>query len=551
MSQRESSSQDFAAADSLLPVSDIQGLILRGYRHPYIRFFILQIKDFNGARELCSKLQPGSGGPLTITTAENWGPVRPPYCLNVGVTSTGLCKLLDGDNGGCNQPGNFTGPNYSAVDNATGDSLFIPFSYGADFVNQPDGYCATNVGDTGLSDPSNWWQKGGWQLSGSPPTSAVMDLVLSLYTLDPESRETFSCDLLEMIPDDKHGNPALVPAFIHDSDPLLDEAGKPTTVIHFGYRDGLSQPRISGDPTDDPGAGEDDQLFVPAWHFVINAPPSVARSEPAPNYIAHPLLSNGCFAAFRLLYQDVRAFNQFIDQPGEDRDLLAAKMCGRWFDGTPLMVSPDGPDPTLSDLDRTNFAYVTPTAHQKGPRPDSQTELLCPFASHTRRTNPRDDASVELNSNPPGSGITTNGVNQRIRRFATTYGPVYSRTSQIAGEIQRGLIGLFMCADLGNQFEFLMSQWMNTNPTTSNDLSPNSGASVDPLFGPRENTDDDVQNFYYPTQPTSGAAEQFVGYPFPSFAENMARFIRTDGGLYVFLPSITALGWLAKGELPS
>jgi len=31
----------------------------------------------------------------------------------------------------------------------------------------------------------------------------------------------------------------------------------------------------------------------------------------------------------------------------------------------------------------------------------------------------------------------------------------------------------------------------------------------------------------------------------------MTRFVRTDGGLFFFLPSITALGFLAKGTIPA
>src|SRR4051812_44567134 len=62
---------------TMLSFADIQGTILRGYTDPQVRFFLLRIDDTDGARAFCSKLLPGSGAPLTITTAQRWQE-RPP-----------------------------------------------------------------------------------------------------------------------------------------------------------------------------------------------------------------------------------------------------------------------------------------------------------------------------------------------------------------------------------------------------------------------------------------------------------------------------------------
>ena len=65
--------------------------------------------------------------------------------------------------------------------------------------------------------------------------------------------------------------------------------------------------------------------------------------------------------------------------PGGPR-LLAAKLVGRWPDGTALAVSPDRPDAKLSsDPARINdFGYTGD--------PD---KLRCLLGAHIRRTNPR------------------------------------------------------------------------------------------------------------------------------------------------------------------
>ncbi|HEY0782805.1 MAG TPA: hypothetical protein VGE98_10140, partial [Thermoanaerobaculia bacterium] len=285
-------------------------MILRGYTFPYIRHFIFMIRDVAGGsaggRTLCGLLRPGGGGPLTITTATEWpANGRPRYCLNLGVTKTGLAKLIGK-------------ANYQTVNDDTTGDLFGPFDAGA-------AQRAEEVGDTGPSAPDYWWRNppGSWKLP-TPPSCSDLDLLVSLYARSAADRDTFSATLLQDVVAKIRagdGEPALVAAFVQDSDPL---PGPPNT-IHFGYHDGISQPRVAGVPCSDPGSPKDDRPLVPAWHFVI--------AENAPLYFAHPLLANGSFGAFRLLRQDVGAFEKFIHQSGVDPELIAAKMCGRWRDG--------------------------------------------------------------------------------------------------------------------------------------------------------------------------------------------------------------------------
>ena len=100
---------DAITAPSVLDLPDIQGLILRGYRMPMVRHFLLEVRDPARARKLLGRLISGDEGDTPqITTAQDWhvgfapGPHddpaalphrKPDYCLNVGITWPGLVAL--------------------------------------------------------------------------------------------------------------------------------------------------------------------------------------------------------------------------------------------------------------------------------------------------------------------------------------------------------------------------------------------------------------------------------------------------------------------------
>jgi hypothetical protein len=499
-----------------LVLEDIQGLVLRGYSYLNIRYFILKIRDGDEAlakaRTFCDLLRPESKAPLTLTTANPWpAACRPSYCLNLGISNTGLARLIGA-------------ANYKTVKSKS-LSLFTSVAGSSFDAGASASATANLVGDTDESAPAAWWPEANCKLP-RPLKPDDMHLLLCLYTRSPEDRETWATALLDMIPTCDDGQPALVQAFVQDADPLPPpEVNFHGAIqVHFGYADGFTQPRIKGAPWDDPGDPDDDEPLVPSYHFAI-------ANDPNANYRAHPLLLNGSFGAFRLLYQDVGAFNAFLGKSSTP-DLLAAKMCGRWLDGTPLMVSPTGPDPTLEGVDFLNFDYLTPTPHQKGPGESDASGSLCPYAAHIRRTNPRDDAAVKGNFDMAEI--------HRVRRFATPYGPAYS--PETASE-ERGLVGLFMGADLYNQFEFLMNSWMENGSFRVPDASWNQ-SGMDPLFGCHVHDKSAAnQAFAYNV---SGPSDP----PNYSTVAPMTRFIVTKGGLYVFLPSLSALGYIGRGILP-
>jgi deferrochelatase/peroxidase EfeB len=511
-----------------LQLDDIQGLILRGYNFDYIRYLVFTIDSNNipGAREFLGKLLPGSGSPLTITSAAPWpNGVKPSYCLNIGITSFGLKMLISPSD-------------YSSVQSES-FPLFGLYDGGA-AVN------AGAVGDIDNSAPAKWWKRsGGWELPADPKADgSELHVQISIYTKSDEEREAYYNTLLNLIPA-KDKVKALALAFMKDSNPLLTGQN----YIHFGYKDSFSQPRLSKVPWNNKSqrmllgvSTVDDRPIVPPYHFVITKKYNDGKKT-VPNYRAHPLILNGSFAAFRLLYQDVKAFNTFINKtPGVKPELVAAKMCGRWFDGTPLVVSPTGPNPNLKDFDYTNFNYLSRTANQQGEMQNDASGALCPYAAHIRRTNPRDDNMVTGNQNNT-DGTLNYAESRRIMRRAGAYGPDYDVVKDKKDkDIQRGLVGLFICANLASQFQFIMQSWIIRNGFRTTDASPNS-SGFDPLFGPPNDTMQAYNEFDYLSDETTPPAYKSI--------DGLERFVRTDGGLYLFLPGIAALKCLSQGIIPT
>jgi hypothetical protein len=465
-----------APADKIHPEEfpDIQGFILHGYNMPKSRHFVLTIGQVEAALDFLGALTSGSGA-LSITTAERWPRgVKPEYALNIGVTAHGL------------------------------EALRLPASLSINVGNFQSflggAVAAANyVGDVGPSSPDNWVTK----LNTANANQA--HLLLSLYTNTANDRDFYSSQLREMFAK------VIPPPGAPDSDVLewdvdpyvfVDPvSGESFRKIHFGYTDGISNPII-----DEVGLAplRKDQLpYVPAWQFVTRDGDDVTYNLPDPLEFGQ----NGTFSAFRILEQDVAAFDAFLSADGRDeaaQEYLASKLCGRWRNANPVVLRPHAPGPRLPDNELTDFDYGTDTVGQP-----------CPYSAHTRRTNPRGDGQVV---SPPGDK-----VDHRIMRRADAYGPHFQGTND--GK-PRGLAGHFMGAMLANQFEFIMSQWVNTATFPGGAAQ----AGIDPLLG-------DVPEGSTFTYWESGD---------PVVVGGFSRFVTTKGGLYCFIPSITAIKWMAQ-----
>ena len=123
------------------------------------------------------------------------------------------------------------------------------------------------------------------------------------------------------------------------------------------------------------------------------------------------------------------------------QELLAAKMMGRWRSGCPVDLSPDKDDPAIAaDPQRRNdFTYA---GDEQG--------LRCPLGSHLRRSNPR---ATPLKR-------ATAVQRHRLLRRGVEYGPHLSDGALEDDGVDRGLINLFIQADIERQFEFVQKEWM-------------------------------------------------------------------------------------------
>jgi deferrochelatase/peroxidase EfeB len=303
--------------------------------------------------------------------------------------------------------------------------------------------------------------------------------------------------------------------------------------IHFGYRDSISQPRIRGmeaieawipdlQPDCDPGEfllGHD-YLNQFGGNFLEDLPPELA--------------ANGSYGAFRIMAQDVYGFADYTQRisqrfrmgtPGSDEhpDMVAAKLMGRWPEGESLVVSPQCPR-GIADAELNNFDYAPPP--DQPAYFDDKLGLRCPIGSHVRRMNPR---SAVVMGKPH---------TRRIIRRNLPYGPAIVPGAR-PDEVERGLIGYFVCGDLELQFEFLLKIWANMDIATAG-----LRGTRDPMIG--------AQDWLGETCPTDARGDWAGQYVIrtndlrdPIVLDDLPRFVRTRGSVYCLLPSLSGLAHLA------
>jgi deferrochelatase/peroxidase EfeB len=206
----------------------------------------------------------------------------------------------------------------------------------------------------------------------------------------------------------------------------------------------------------------------------------------------------------------VGSFNRLLlahAQTDDERELLAAKLVGRWRSGAPLALAPDVDDAALgNDPQRNNdFGYR-----------DDPHGLHVPLGSHIRRMNPRD---TEL-------ALLTDVNLHRVIRRGTTYGPPYDPTAVSVedDQIPRGAYFLFMSAKAPATIEFLQQEWVNSGNFVG------LAEERDPIIGLQEQ--DAI--FTVPKAPVRRRIRDIQTF-------NVLR-----GGEYFFMPSLSALRWLGE-----
>jgi Dyp-type peroxidase family len=344
---------------------------------------------------------------------------------------------------------------------------------------------AAILGDTGANHP-NYWVGG----LDSPDLHAIV----ILFARDVAERE-------RCVTEHQHytsqfpGVEALSTLDL-EATPPLDYAHD-----HFGYHDRISQPEIEGmGITPTPGSGAP----LKPGEFFLGYPDENAGSGPL---LPQPedLSRNGSYLAYRRLQEHVGAFRDFLRANGatpEERELVAAKLMGRWRSGAPLVFAPTKDDPQLAaDPQRNNnFDYGKMDPHG----------YAVPLGAHIRRMNPRDTA-VNMNR-------------RRMIRRGGTYGPPLPEGAVEDG-VERGIAAFVGCASLIRQFEFAQNVWVND--PGFHEL----GNERDPFIGTHDGS-------YDMTIPKRPIRKKIKGLP---------AFTTVRGGAYFFLPGIRALQGLAAG----
>jgi deferrochelatase/peroxidase EfeB len=481
---------------STLDLADIQGFILRGYRMPMVRHFLLAVGVSAEARKILGRLVCGNESDAPqITTAEDWqvgfepGPgdnpakaprCKPDYCLNMGITWPGMIALEIKDRV----------PTISF-------KSFGAFTAGA-------AERAKLVGDTGPSGPQNWIGNFG---------KGHDHVLVTLHALSPEAMTTYSDRLTALFAE----GDAFREIWRQDGMALMemkDGQPVPTFKVHFGYTDGISMTTIRGGPEKYP---LDHQKPCEPWLFVL-------RDEAENYFVPEPreLGLNGSFAVFKMIMTDVVGFENFLQSNKDkiDPELLAAKMCGRWRNGVPLALSPDTDSPAggIPSEQMNNYEYVNAdgSGDPKG--------LRCPVGAHMRRINPRGQP-VTGQGEPGGSNNT-----HRLIRRGLPYGPIYDPTQPYDG-IERGLLGYFINSSIENQYEFVLGQWVNDAEFAGAVRLP--PKAKDPMIGTQDPTD---SIFVIP---------RANGVP-PIKITGLSSFTSTRAAAYCFLPSITAIKFISK-----
>src|SRR6185312_5499200 len=124
-----------------------------------------------------------------------------------------------------------------------------------------------------------------------------------------------------------------------------DFGAQPGDLNPLGYRDSIGQPAIEGSGVDPlPGQGRP----IKAGEFILGYPGEAGTPLPAPQ--PDVLGRNGTFVGIRNYQSRVATFNRFLQANAAtdtERELLAAKLVGRWRSGAPLTLAPTQDDPDL------------------------------------------------------------------------------------------------------------------------------------------------------------------------------------------------------------
>lgn len=257
---------------------------------------------------------------------------------------------------------------------------------------------------------------------------------------------------------------------------------------HFGFVDGISQPK----PSQGPGGPQWSNEI--GWGDLLLGHARSGGDSPT----ADAWRMNGTYLVVRKLRQDVGAFNDFLTRASQATllpvETIKAKMMGRTSDGD-----------ALADPGRVRSNDFDYRGDQQG--------ALCPFQAHIRRANPR---------------LTGKRRTPRIMRRGMSFGPRFDKDRPTDDE--RGVMFMAYNANIAEQFEVLQ-RWI----AGGNSTDVYSG-QTDPLMGVARVGDPRTFRFQH-----NGVVHR-VDLDRPQ----AQPFVRVDWGAYFFVPSMTALAALRE-----
>ena len=452
MSLEDRDQPELATSPATVDLHEIQATVLRYRPEPYYgTHVLLQINDAASGREFLRRLAPHVG------SAANWWNATEAW-IAVAISYTGLAAL------GVPEQSLQSFPETFRVGMAARAEILL---------------------DTGENEPKNW---------DRPFGTGQIHIAVSIFS-DTEEKWRHAMNTARHCYHEMSGVTVLA---------TQDFGAQPGDLNPLGYKDGIGQPAIEGSGVDPlPGQGRP----IKAGEFILGYPgeAGVALPMPEPNVLGR----NGTFFGIRKYQSRVGTFNRFLRdnaQTEEERELLAAKLVGRWRSGTPLTLAPVHDNPALGqDPQRNNnFVYAN----------DPNGEQV-PHGCHMRRMNPRDSQLPVL---------TDVNIHRIIRR-STTFGTPYDPNAFLDRDDQlpHGIFFLFMSAKAMATMEFLQREWINCGNFSGLD------EERDPLVSLQK----------------EGATFTIPKHPVRRRVHGIQTFNVLRGGEYLFMPSLSALKWLA------
>ena len=452
----------------------LQGNILAGYAFRHALFVTLHVTNPDAGRNWLGEVMDANA----ITTAVPFGDTKPASTINVAFTHDGLRAL---------------GVSHEALR-----------SFPLDF-QQGMAARAGLIGDDGADGPPRW--EAGLR-PGDP------HVLVTLSANEPEALAEQRAAI-----ESRAGAKGSGVQIVHEqAASVIEDAARETVAReHFGFADGLAQPSIAGVAAHDPkrpvGPTRREGQGTPVrggWkplavgEFVLGYADEAGVVADTP---VEPLRRSGSYMVVRKLRQNVALFHHYLmNAAGGDEDearLLAAKIVGRWQDGTPIVKCPEPPDASQSAGEPDNdFRY---SGDQYG--------LHCPVGAHIRRANPRDALGF--------SGRLT--ARHRMIRRGMPYGPPPANPA-VEGGIERGLMFVCYQASIERQFEVVQGRWLADGDA----------------FGLGEDRD-----FLLGGEDPNG--KMIIQGSRPRFLAPRRSFVVNRGGGYFFAPGIRALNAIAHG----